>query len=159
MIFVTVGAQDFPFDRLLASIDGLIEKGIINDNVIAQAGSSHYKPKHYAYWDYLTFDVFDRYLSECSLLITHGGTGSIVSGLKKGKTVIAVPRQKKYHEAVDDHQAEIIGIFADNDMVIRVQEMEDLEEAINKSNSFCPRQFISGRDTIIKLIGEFISSG
>ena len=44
MIFVTLGTQDKKFTRLLSEIDKLIDKKVISDEVIVQAGySSDYK--------------------------------------------------------------------------------------------------------------------
>ena len=47
MIFVTLGSQKFPFDRLLAELDRLIEAGVITEPVFAQTGCSTYAPKHF----------------------------------------------------------------------------------------------------------------
>ena len=43
MIFVTLGTQDKSFRRLLVEIDRLIEKGVIKDRVVVQAGDTEYK--------------------------------------------------------------------------------------------------------------------
>ena len=45
MIFVAVGTQKFPFDRLLKKIDKLIMANIIKEEVYAQIGHSMYKTK------------------------------------------------------------------------------------------------------------------
>ena len=50
MIFVTVGSQKFQFDRLIKKIDELVGSKIISDQVIAQIGSSTYKPKNIEYY-------------------------------------------------------------------------------------------------------------
>ena len=92
MIFVSVGSQKFQFNRLLKKIDELIENKIIKDKVFAQIGVSDYKPKNYEYIDFMTQDEFSKKIEECSLLITHGGTGVIVNAVKKEKKVIATPR-------------------------------------------------------------------
>lgn len=107
MIFVTLGTQKFQFDRLLADIDKLIDEGIICDEVFAQRGYSKYVPLNYKYVDFLSQDDFNKYLNDCSFLITHGGVGSIMSGLKAGKKIIIYPRLKRYGEHIDDHQIEI----------------------------------------------------
>lgn len=44
MIFVSVGTQKFPLDRLFKEIDSLIEQGLINEPVFAQIGTSNYIP-------------------------------------------------------------------------------------------------------------------
>ena len=41
MIFVTVGSQQFQFDRLLQEIDRLISDGTIEEEVLAQI-ANHY---------------------------------------------------------------------------------------------------------------------
>ena len=46
MIFVTVGTQ-FPFDRLLRTVDDAFDKGLINEEVFAQTGESNYKPRNF----------------------------------------------------------------------------------------------------------------
>ena len=38
MIFVTLGSQKFPFDRLLQKLDQMIADGVIADTVLAQTG-------------------------------------------------------------------------------------------------------------------------
>ena len=47
MTFVTLGTQNFPFDRLLELVDRLIGDGILHGEVFAQSGCSTYAPKHF----------------------------------------------------------------------------------------------------------------
>ncbi|BBH22976.1 beta-1,4-galactosyltransferase [Paenibacillus baekrokdamisoli] len=152
MILLSLGTQDFQFERLLREIDRLIETGVIKEEVFAQIGYNDYKPRHYAYRPFTDFQEFDALLQECSFLITHGGTGTIVGGLKKGKKIIAVPRLKKYNEHVDDHQLEIIGYFSENKLIIGLDEVEELETAIHEIESFHTKKFVSGNEKIIGLI-------
>ena len=42
-----------------------------------------------------------------SILITHGGAGTVIDAVKRGKRTIVVPRLSKYREHVDDHQMEL----------------------------------------------------
>ena len=94
MIFVTLGTQDKTFERLLIAIDKAIEKGEIKEKVIVQAGNTKYSSKNMDIMDLITPDEFNKYVEECNILITHGGTGSILNGIKKGKIVIAAARLK-----------------------------------------------------------------
>ena len=123
MILLSLGTQDFPFERLLKEVDRLIEQGIIQEEVFAQIGYNDYKPKHYKYKDFTDFQEFDALLEKCNLLITHGGTGTIIGGLKRSKKLIAIPRLKKHGEHVDDHQKEIIGYFSEMDLIIGIDEV------------------------------------
>ena len=86
MILVTLGTQDKKFTRLLDSIQKLIDKKIIKEKVIVQAGcTSDYKSKQMEIFDLIPMDEFDKLISECDILITHGGVGSIITGLKNDK--------------------------------------------------------------------------
>ena len=64
-------------------------------------------------------DDFDKLMNECDLLITHGGVGSIISGLKKNKKVIAVARLAKYKEHMNDHQKQIVDNFSDAGYILK----------------------------------------
>ena len=85
MIFVTLGTNDNSFERLLKAIDKEIEKGTIKDKVIVQAGCTKYTSKNMEILDLVPREEFDRLISECDLLITHGGVGSILTGVNNGK--------------------------------------------------------------------------
>ena len=73
MIFVAVGAQKFPFNRLLKGIDDLIEQGRLEGDIFAQIGHSDYVPRNYKYKDFLSKDDFASCISNCDVLITHSG--------------------------------------------------------------------------------------
>ena len=103
MIFVTLGTNDESFERLLKAIDKEIDKGTIKEKVIVQAGCTKYESKNMEILDLVPRDEFEKLISECNLLITHGGVGSILTGINKGKKVIAVPRLAKYNEHGNDH--------------------------------------------------------
>ena len=130
MIFVTVGSQKFPFDRLLKSVDELIEKGVITETVFAQTGCCEYIPKNYPYKAFLNRDEFADYQEQADIVITHGGTGAIIGAVKKGKKVIAVPRRAQYGEHVDDHQLQLIGQFKEQNLILGLSGCEEVEDAL-----------------------------
>ena len=158
MIFVTLGTQDKVFDRLLRDIDRQIENGNIKEKVVVQAGFTKYDSKHMEIFDLLDKDDFDRYIGECDLLITHGGVGSILTGLKNGKKVIAAPRLAKYNEHINDHQKEIIEKFSLAGYLIPYNEGDDLGKRIAEAKKFKPNKYISNTDNMIKLIKDFIDN-
>lgn len=85
MIFITLGSREYQFDRLLKEVDKLIECGHLNEEVFAQIGQSTYIPKMYQYSRFLSKDEFSSFHEKANIIITHGGTGAIVSALKKIK--------------------------------------------------------------------------
>lgn len=96
----------------------MISQGRLKETVFAQIGYSDYRPQNYEFIDFLPKDKFEEKIEECSLLITHSGVSSIISGLNKNKPIIVYPRLKKYKEHVDDHQLEIAKSFADLNYVL-----------------------------------------
>lgn len=156
MIFITVGSQKFQFNRLLEQIDLLIDKKVIKEDVFAQVGVSDYKPKNYKYKDFITQDEFKDYMSKCDFVITHAGTGAIITALKSDKKVIAIPRLAKYGEHVDDHQIQLIDEFKELNFIEPVYEIDKLEQAIKDIGNKKYNKYVSNTDTIINDIEKFI---
>ncbi|MFJ6412492.1 PssE/Cps14G family polysaccharide biosynthesis glycosyltransferase [Terribacillus saccharophilus] len=130
MIFVTVGTQKFPFNRLFKELDILIDDGIITEEVYAQIGYSTYQPKNYTAIKLLDESSMINKIKESSIVITHAGTSSIIKSLKLDKKVIVVPREMTYGEHVDNHQLEITQSFADRNLIDPVYNILELKEKL-----------------------------
>lgn len=156
MIFVTLGTQDKNFKRILEDIEREIYNKNINDEVYVQAGFTKYNSKKMKIFDLLDKEQFDKYIKECDLLITHGGVGSILTGLKNGKKIIVCPRLSKYHEHINDHQVQITENFSKMGYIIAYNEGDNLSEKINDAMNFKPKKYISNTDKMIKIINKFI---
>ena len=156
MIFITLGSQKFQFNRLLKKIDELITENKINEEVFAQIGYSDYKPKNYKYKKFLDRDEFKSWMGKANLVLTHGGTGAIITALKNDKKVIAIPRLSKYGEHVDDHQIQIVETFGKRNIIQDVYEIEDLEKSILDINNKEFEKYVSNTHVIIESIEKFI---
>lgn len=158
MIFVTVGTQDAPFDRLLKAVDKCIFDGTIKEEVIVQCGKTKFKSKNMKMVNLLPMDEFKKIVSEASLIIAHGGVGTITDGINNGKVVIACPRLAKYKEAVNDHQLQIIKQFAKMGFIIPCYDPKDLKKAIEDSRKFKNKKYKSNTNNMVKLIENFIDN-
>lgn len=157
MILVTLGTQDKKFTRLLKEIDRLIDLGIIKDEVVVQAGfSSDYKSDNMKIFDLISKDDFDKLINDCNLLITHGGVGAILTGLKYGKKVIAIPRLKKYKEHVNDHQIQIVDNFHEEGYIIGIGDVSELSKSLRSIEEFKPKKYVSNKNKMLKLVRELI---
>lgn len=107
MIFVTVGSQKFPFDRLIKKVDQMVREQLLAEEVFIQTGTSRYVPacRHQAFCEP---ELFAQWMEDCTVLITHGGAGTMVDAVKRGKKTVVVPRLARYGEHVDDHQTELV---------------------------------------------------
>jgi UDP-N-acetylglucosamine transferase subunit ALG13 len=130
MIFVTVGTHEQPFDRLVQEVDRLKGEDIIRDDIFVQTGYSIYKPQFCEYKDFIRFDEMMTRMTEAEVVITHGGTGSIMLVLYHQKVPLVMPRQKKYREHIDDHQVLFCKAMADKKKIIAVYEIDELAPVI-----------------------------
>lgn len=158
MILVTLGTQDKSFKRLLDAIQREIDKGNIKDRVVVQAGCTEYKSKDMEIFDLIDRDKFSELIKECDLLITHGGVGSILTGLKNNKKVITAPRLKEYKEHTNNHQLEIIEKFAIKGLILPLYDFNKLDEVLKEVKKFKPKKYQSNTDNMIKLIEDYIDN-
>lgn len=158
MIFITLGSQKFQFNRLLREIDKLIEDGYIKENVFAQIGYSDYKPINYAYKEFLDRHEFKCMIDKCEKIITHGGTGAIITAIKSGKYVIAIPRLKEYGEHVDNHQLQIVNQFKEMQFIDAIYRIEELKECIKNIDKLEIKKYISNTSNIIESIELFLNN-
>ncbi len=158
MIFVALGTQDKSFERLLKIIDENIQNKVINEEVIVQAGYTKYKSNNMKIFDYVSMDDFNKYINECSLFITHGGVGNILSALKVNKKIIAVPRLAKYKEHTNDHQLQIVNNFYEKGYILRLLENDDFKDVYGKSKTFVPKKWVSNNEIFLNKIKEYIDN-
>lgn len=157
MIFVTVGSQKFQFNRLLEEIDYLVNINFLKSNeIFAQTGYSTYEPKLYPFKPFLNKDEFLINMEKSSIIITHGGTGSIINGVKKEKKVIGIPRMKEFGEHVDNHQMEIIEQFSNSNMIYAISDIKNLRTAIEKVQHINLRKYQSNTKNIINILETFL---
>lgn len=156
MILVLLGTQNNSFHRLLEEVEKNIENGNIKEKVIVQAGFTKFESKNMEIFDMVPQDRLDKLMDEADLIITHGGVGSMVAAIRKGKKVIAVPRLKKYGEHVNDHQIEIIETFKKQGVIVGIREVEELENALKLVQDLKTHKKEVEGNEIVKIIDNFI---
>ncbi|MBC5995838.1 glycosyl transferase family 28 [Romboutsia ilealis] len=149
MIFITVGTHEQGLDRLLITIDKLIEKQVINEVVFAQIGYSDYKPKYYNYKDLIEYDEMDKMIQNSNIVITHGGPGCIFQAIQHGKIPLVFPRNPKFKEHVDNHQILFTKRLEKQSKVIGIYEEKDLENIILNYDKLIKNCSIASNDNSI----------
>ena len=158
MIFISLGTQKFQLNRLLEEIDELVKENKITDKVFAQVGNSSYTPSSYEYASFLTQDDFEKKINECDIFITHGGVGSITTGIKYKKKIIVYPRLAKYNEHVDDHQLQISTKYHELGLVLLAEDKDSLLECITNVDFFESKEnvLVPSSEKVVNKIIEFI---
>jgi len=151
MILVTLGTQKEPFTRLL----DYIENSNIEEEIIVQNGHTLYESKKMKLINFTTYNEMEEYIKNARVIITHAGTGSVLTPLKKGKKIIVCARQKKYEEHIDDHQLELVEVFKDGGYVLELNENNSLDDLLQEIKEFKPAKYKSNtKKFLAKLLEE-----
>ena len=129
MIFVTVGTNEAPFDRLVQLFDRLER----DEQVVIQCGASSSRPSGADCVDFISFTELVEHVRAARVVVTHAGVGSVAVALANGKRPIVVPRLARFGEAVDDHQLAFARRFAATGQVRLVEELEELPSALDET--------------------------
>jgi len=125
VIFVTVGTNEAPFDRLLEAVAALG----LTEELIVQHGSSRCRPETALCVESLPLDELTVLVRQARVTVTHAGVGTILTALANGKRPVVVPRLHSYGEAVDDHQVEFARRLGP-ELITLVEDMADLRAAL-----------------------------
>lgn len=151
MIFVVFGTVPIPFLRLARKIEELAAK--IDEEFIVQYGHTQYPFKKAKAFSFLSYSEMQSYIDSASIIITHGGYGTISECLKKSKKVIAVPRLKGEH---NHSQEELVKALEEKGYIIGVYNINDLEDKIKQAVNFTPMKI--ERSDVSKIINDFLRS-
>lgn len=154
MILVTLGTQDKDFSRLLQAVEKEVLNGNIKDNVIVQAGHTKYSSNVLEILDFVSPLELENLVKKASLVITHGGVGSITTALKYHKKVIATARLKKYKEHTNDHQVQIIKEFAKEGYLLELRDFNQLSKLLKRARTFQPKSYPTSQSRMTEIIDE-----
>jgi len=155
MIFLTVGTQ-FPFDRLVKAVDQAVERNGCDIEVFAQIADSSYQPHCFDAVSYLQKEDFDRNMREASAIISHAGMGTITAALENNKPMLVMPRLRKYHEVVNDHQVAIARKFEQMGHLVAAYSEEEVPDKVRTLERFVPTERMKCVDAVTQRISSFI---
>lgn len=158
LLFATVGAI-LPFDRLVEMVAEVKARGEIPEEVIIQTGNGGLKPDGLETLETLPFDTMQSTLRDADIVVCHGGTGSLITALRQGCRIVAVPRLFSKGEVYDDHQAEITEAFAERGLIAVANTADELSAALKLVRSRAPQPATSDPSELIghlkMLLGEW----
>jgi beta-1,4-N-acetylglucosaminyltransferase len=125
MIFVTIGSTDF--DPLVAKMDELAPR--LGEDVLMQIGLGKHVPKNGQFFRFA--QSLDDCYARADVVVAHGGLGTIVEVLERGKKLVCVVNPATY----DRHQEHLLGLFSTQNTLIWCKDLEQLEEAIQQAKT------------------------
>ena len=155
-LFVPLGTQKFPFNRLIKALNALVEKGVFKpEEIVMQSSIYEIEPK-FTHYELIPASQFEELIEKAELVITHSGVNSIISCMKRMKPLVIVPRLKQYGEHVDNHQVEIAQLMKQKFDVIVVEDMKDLEGAIKEAKNHVYKQWVSHNSELVRAIKDIV---
>jgi UDP-N-acetylglucosamine transferase subunit ALG13 len=129
MIFVSVGTQETPFDRLLRAVYDLG----LDEELVVQHGPSSVRSADAVQADFLAFDEVVAYIRKARCVVIHAGVGSVMLALANGKRPIVMARRRQFGESVDDHQVELARRMQSHGLATSVDDFGALAAALASS--------------------------
>ena len=158
MVFVTVGNATQGFQRLLKAVDDAAGQGLFRDeSIFMQTGNNpNFRASHCEQQPFLPMSQFEAMLSDSSLVICHGGAGTLINVLRAGRIPLVMPRRRQYSEHVDDHQVELVQALAVDGRVVPVFEAADLKDAILEARDRNKRSGPQRNSQLVGLVAKAI---
>lgn len=141
MIFVSLGTQDKPFNRIIDYVISLKEnlKELQGEKIIIQLGQTKLLKsdneriknlENIIIYDMLQPEKMKDIIKDSDIIITHAGVGTIMECLEMDKEIIVVPRKVENLEHVNNHQEEIAFEMEKKGFLTKVDTYEELENKI-----------------------------
>jgi len=133
------------------------------EDVFVQYGNSRVVPPNCMAVAFVSRDEFDHLIREASLVITHGGAGSIGKCLLAGKKPVLVPRRVAFGEVVNDHQLELVRELESQGRIYAVYDIASFPDVVRSAReqggSQAPADRCSGVSAIVKVFLDRLSAG
>lgn len=161
LMFATVGAT-LPFPRLVDLVCEAKVGGHIPERVVLQvgAGANIGSPvEGLECVETMPFGEVQAMLQKADLVVCHGGTGSLITALRAGCRVIAVPRRFEKGEHYDNHQAEITETFQQRGLLEIADTPEGFVLALERVRSREPLRATTDPSALITWLREWMEAG
>ena len=122
-----------PFDGLVQAVDRLVAEGTVTEPVLCQIGHGQYVPQHCEHFRFRP--NLEEQIARASLVIGHGGTGTVTGLLASGKPFIVVANPLGAH----DHQRQFLARLCKVVEFLWTADLAELPALIERARSFVPR--------------------
>ena len=144
MIFVTVGTAHF--DPLISEMDRLIERGDLNDKVIAQIGRGQYTPKHMKSFRFIR--SLKAAYDKAEIIVSTGGAGTTMECVKRGLKLVVVENPT----LMEGHQAQLIGEMESRGHLVWCRDLSELRTCIQQAKEKEFTKFVTDPPRIHEMI-------
>lgn len=130
MIFVTVGTDHHPFDRLIGWVERWERPSGVD--VFVQHGACRV-PTGVAAEPFLTVGEMRERFRAADAVVCAAGPGTVMTARREGCIPIVVPRLRRLGEVVDDHQQAFAELLAFQGLVEVAYEEQELTALLDRA--------------------------
>jgi UDP-N-acetylglucosamine transferase subunit ALG13 len=145
------------FSRLVEEMDHIAAQ--IDEEVVMQIGTSPYRPRAARWFTFTTQEEMEALCERARVIVSHAGSGSILTALRHRKPLIVVPRRQKYGEHIDDHQLELAEVLSQAGSLLVAYESGKLAASLEAAESFTPQIPTPSRDRLIEVLRQAVLTG
>jgi UDP-N-acetylglucosamine transferase subunit ALG13 len=120
---VALGAERYPFPRAVRDVRRVLGLDVPVTWQVGTTDIPHDQPNRW-----LGPDELADAMASSSVVITHGGVGSILTALQAGRLPVVVPRIPEMGERCDDHQLLMCAELDARGLIVLVRRHETLNE-------------------------------
>ena len=146
MVFLTVGTTDF--DALVRKMDDLAP--LLEEQVVAQIGRGVYHPAHMEFFRFAP--SLEPYYERARVVVAHGGLGTAIEVLQRGRKLIGVSNPDRY----DLHQEDLLGKLSREGHMLWCSSLEELPEALREVGRRAFRPYAAPPCEIARRIRTFL---
>lgn len=122
LVLALAGTDHHPFPRLVEWMDAAATR-LGDVRFVVQHGSAP-APRVAEGHAFLAHDVLEALVREASVVVCHGGPGTIMDARAAGHVPLCVPRDPRLGEHVDDHQQRFATVVGEVGVVRHVTDLE-----------------------------------
>jgi len=120
-----------PFTRLLQAVCD--NAAVLPRPIVVQHGHTPFDDPACEAVPFLKMEDFQHRVAEATLVILHGGAGSIITALQAGKRPLVMARRSGLGEHVDDHQQELVRELGAAGRIVVVEDADALRERVKEA--------------------------
>jgi UDP-N-acetylglucosamine transferase subunit ALG13 len=131
--FVSIGNLKKPFARLLQAVSDNAD--LLPRPVLVQHGHTPFDDPNFEAVSFLGMEEFQQRVAEATLIVLHGGAGSIITALQAGRRPIVMARRASLDEHVDDHQLELVRELSGAGRILVAEDAGSLRAMVSQALS------------------------
>lgn len=148
LVVALTGTDHHPYDRMVQWID---EAALRYTDVrfVVQYGTAR-PPQVADGHDYLAHDDLEALLAQATVVVCHGGPGTVTEARDAGHVPLCMPRDPRLGEHVDDHQQRFAALVGGVGVVHEIRSREDFDTELATALSDGPALVGTGQVTQLR---------